>query len=301
MQGYAQVATGYGAAQPMQPPAVGGAQAPGQPSYPQGFQQGYAQYGDQQPNYPKGFQPIFGGYNPAQGQREPSAFVTAVTRLPGMFKDAFRDPGAVLQGMMERHDVYTLPVVSAAALLLAFLGGITATRGLVMMLVGFVETATGVGAGLASADGVNRIAGIVSLSFGGIAALCQLLAMGIPLAVTLVYLCVMRKVRFSFGLLAALLTVLTMPTLPAALLTLLTSLFSPVVPLLFMSAGMAASYVFMGSLTAKVTGRTDVGPVSARLVIILVSMLLTFFFIALMLGLTSGGLFRIMMVQIQGR
>jgi len=261
----------------------------GQPAPSSGFQQNYAQYANQQTNYPQGYQPIYGGYHPAQNQREPGQFLAALTQIPRTFVGSFRDPGAALRDMMERRDKYAPPVVCGLALLLAFFCGMAATRALVTVFVNFAANLQQYGNELARADGINRIAGSVRAAVGGIAVLGQLLAMIFPLAVMLVYLCAVCKVRFSMDLFLGLITLLTMPTLPASVFTLVSSLFSPILPLLFMAAGMVIAYVFMGSLTARVTGKPDGELVRVKVIMILLSMVLTFAFIALVVGLLSGG------------
>jgi len=280
-------------------PLQGGSQGQGTPSSqgfsgqsapPSGFQQSYAQYGTQQSTYPQGYQPIYGGYHPTPAQRDPGQFLAAISQLPRMFLDSFRDPGAVLRGMMERRDRYAPPVVCGLALLMAFFCGMAATRALVTVFINAATLILPFGNELARADGINRIAGNISAAVGGIAVLCQLIAMVFPLAVMLVYLCAVCKVRFSFELLFGLITLLTMPTLPISVFTLVASLFSPLLPPLFVIAGMVISYVFMGSLTARVTGKTDDDLVLVKIVMILLSLTLTLVFVALAAGLLSEGI-----------
>ena len=274
--GYAQPPQGY-AQQPYDPSQAGYAD----------FQQGYQQY-PPQPNYPQGFQPIYGGYSTPKDSAS-SLFLASVLRLPGMFADAFRNPGAVLQGIMERRDFFTAPVIAGLALLLSFLCGILATPRMISVLLNFLGLFFG--QGLASPDGINRLAGSIGVSIGGMAVLCQLLAILLPLAVMLVYLCAVCKIRFSPELACGLITLLTMPTIPASLLLMLTSLFSSFLPFLFIVAGMTISYIFMGNLVSFITGKPESELTLVKIIMILLSMALTFAAIALVTSLLSDAIF----------
>ncbi len=292
-QGYAQSyqPQGYGQQGYAQTPPQGYPNQGAGYSQQQGYPAGQNQYGQ----YPQGYQQPYAGYYGAQPQRrEPGAFVNAVLQIPRLFLESFRDPGAVLSGMMERHDFYTAPVIAGLSLLLAFLGAMIVTSGVVSLYLNFIASVFGVsfaGDAAAQSQGIRYIAGRLSASVGGIAALCQLFAMACPLGVTLVYLCAVRKIRFSVYMLCAFAAIATMPSLITSLIALLGSMLSPLVALLFMACGMIAGYVMLGALITRMTGAADGQLVGVKITVFCLSMLLTMLFIVLVGGLLMGGVF----------
>lgn len=293
-QGYTQGAQGYAQqAQPYPQPTQGYAQ-PEAGAYGAGYQpgteQGYAsQYNPQ--SYP-GYQQAYGSYYAAQPQpRESGAFLSNLSQIPRVFLDSFRDPGAVLQGMMERRDIYSAPVVAGITLLLTFLCGMLVTSGLVGLVFSGYSTLTGVSLANDPAvlnQGISYIAGKIAPSIGGIAVLCQLFAIAFPLAVMLVYGCAIRKARFSVELLCGCVTITTLPTVAVALLSILGSLVNLVLPLIFMVFGMVVSFVFMSSLLGRMTGKGEQQLVTPRVLCICVSLFCTLLFSLLVGGLLMG-------------
>ena len=290
-QGYApqnyQQPTGYDASQNYVP-------AHGYP--PQGYPQGYGGYEAPPRQNGQAQVPMYGGYAAPPARNDFNAILSAVSHLPRMLMDSFRSPGAVLQGMVERRDLYTAPVVVLFTLLLSFLCATVATRGGISLFLTWVTSISR--QTLASRDGINSLASTLSVPVGGIAALCQLLAILIPLAVTLVYLCAGRKVRFSWELLCGLTTVLTLPTIPGSLLCMVLSLLSPELALLPILSCMVISYTFMGSLAAYTTGREESGLVGVKIIMTLISLLLTLLLLALVINLLSSGIFHVMLVRL---
>ncbi len=97
-------------------------------------------------------------------------------------------------------------------------------------------------------QGINYIAGKMAMSVGGIAALCQLIALAFPAAVALTYLCAVKKVRFSFLLASNFVAIVTLPTIAASILCMAFSLLSPVLGALLVALGAVASYVLLCEL-----------------------------------------------------
>lgn len=276
-------APSYG--QPMQgyPPQGQGPGPVGQPP-----QQSYAQYGNAA-GYPTGYNPYYGTQ---PKRRDSSAFLNAVRQLPAMLRGSFQDPGAVLQNMMERRDLYTTPVVAGVVLLLTFLCGMVFSSALVRGLFGLVSLVTGrpmADDATSLTQGVNFVASKISVSIGGIAALCQLFAMLMPLAVLMVYLCAVCKLRFSWEMLFGCFTITALPTAGIALLGMLVALlYAPLVLLLAM-IGAVIGYVFIGSLMGRVTGKPEQALVLPKIICISVSILLTLVFFLLVGGTLLGG------------
>lgn len=263
------------------------------PSYGQnGYTQGFdptAAYGYTQnqgyDGFPQGYQPVYGRYNTALGDR--SAFLGALGNLPRVITNLFRDPGETLQSMMERNDVYSGGVIAGLSLLLTFLAAIFVTRSAISTVFAGLSSFTGTAlAGDAASmnQGINYIAGKMGASVGGIAALCQLFALVFPAAVGLVYLCAIRKVRFSFLLTSNLVALTTLPTIAAAILCLLTSLISPYIGLVMILMGEVASYVILSTLIGRITGILDQFAVPIKIAVICIAEVLKILFMLLIGG-----------------
>ncbi|MCL1854854.1 MAG: zinc ribbon domain-containing protein [Clostridia bacterium] len=276
----------------------GGAQGYGQPGqeqgYPTGYQQNYAQYNPQSQPYPQ----EYGGYYQSQARRKDSgAFLNAVRKIPAMLWDSFRDPGAVLQGMMERKDFYTAPLVAGLALLLTFLCCMILANSILTGLgIGMLSAVSsgmggyGLPVGAAYLESAMPVIGRLSASIGGTAVLCQLFAMAVPLAVMLIYLCAVSKARFSWELLCACFTITTLPTVAAALLALLGLLIHPVLLPFLSMLGMVVSFVFMGSLMSRVVGKPENALILPRILCICLSILFTMIFSSLVGGTMLSGI-----------
>jgi len=206
-----------------------------------------------------------------------------------MFVNSFRDPGAVLQGMMERKDFYTAPLVAGIALLLTFLSCMMLANSILPGLAMGISMLSGLGSlglpiGAAGLDNARAAIINLSVSVGGMAALYQLFAMAIPLAVMMVYLCAVSKVRFSWELLCACFTITTLPTVAAELLALVGLLVHPLFLLLLTVLGMVTSFVFMGNLLSRVVGKPENAMVLPRILCICLSILFTVVLISLIGG-----------------
>ena len=260
-------------------PSAGGYQQgyPGQAGYPSYPNQTTQQYEQPQAGY-------YSGYN--QAPKTSEVILAAILKIPRMFKAVFRNPDALLKEMVESQDVYSAPIVVILALVLAFLSGVVISTGAVSV---FLSILGGLyGQALANRDGINSIAGSISNMVGGISLLYQFFAMAAPLTVMLVYICVVRKMRFSLPLGCGLITVMTLPTLATAPLAMVGSLLSPVLPVLFITAGVVVSYVFMGNLVARVLGVAEADIVKEKIILILTSMVLNAAAFALVTSLFSG-------------
>ena len=284
---------GYGGQPPAQDYGTGGyAAGPSctYPGYQPSYEQRYAQYPNPQgQGYPQGYGGYYGEVPQPRGSH---AFFAAQLQLPGMLRDSFRDPGCVLQGIMERRNWYPTPVVAGLTLLFTFLCGMFFATGMVRLFFGFYTAVTG--NALASdatslTQGVNYVSSKIGASIGGIAVLCQVFAMVLPLAVMLVYLCSVRKVRFSWELAYGCFTVTTLPTVVISLLALLVSLVMPILSVLASLLGMVVSYVFMGSLLGRVTGKPEQALAVPKIVCICLSLFLTLLFIVLVGGTLMNG------------
>ncbi|MEA4929499.1 MAG: zinc ribbon domain-containing protein [Candidatus Limiplasma sp.] len=263
-----------------------------QTGYPTGYDTGaygganYGQgYDPTAYGYPQGYQPVYGNYRAPSGEH--GALLNALAYLPRVITGMFRDPMETLQGMLERNDVYTGGVVAGLSLLLTFLCAMLMTRSVISLAFGGLSgmLSAPLAADAASMNqGVNYIAGKIAGSLGGIAALCQLFALGFPAAVSMVYLCVMRKVRFSFALLSNVVAIVTLPSLAASLLCMLGSLLSPFIGLAVLLAGLIASYVLLCTLIACIAGKPEAQGVPVKIAVVCTSELLKILFIQLIGG-----------------
>lgn len=293
--GYGYQQTPYG--QSGYPPQTGyDAGAYGQPGYGQGFDPtayGANPYGQGYTGYPQGYQAAYGHYNPAGGDR--GAFVGALSYLPRVLTGLLRDPGETLQGMMERADVYTGGVVTALSLLFTFLTAMVMTRGAVSSVLGSLSSLLGIslaGDAASMSQGVNYIAGKIAGSIGGIAALCQLFSIVLPAAVAMVYLCTVRKLRFSYLLLSNFVAVSTLPSVAASLLCMVFSLLSPYLGLVILVLGDAVSYVFTCLMIARLTGQPEGQSAGVKAAVVCISELTKILFIQLVGGALMAGAMR---------
>ena len=274
---------------------------PAQNGYPQqGYaQQGYAQNGYPQQGYPQGYA---NAQQVVQNQRRPSPQFAALTgmlsELPRLFAGCFTRPGEVLRGLISRGDIVTGPVVVGVMLVVVFLGGMAAMRGVVGMLFSLIGALTGVSLAGNSASlqqGINYVAGRVAPTVGGIAVLCQLLAMIVPVLVTVFYLCVIQKRPFSWYMVLGMITVTTAPTIAVALLSVLASFLTPVLSLLLMIIGMVIAYLQIGHILSTVLGVDEAQLLGAKMVIISVSLVLTLALLWFVGGTLLGGVFQYML------
>ncbi len=260
-----------------------------QQTYP-GGQYGFDPTTGMQSGYMQGYdvyQQTYPGYQPARDFR--TEFITALGNLPRVIRGMLVDPGETLHGMMERGDVYTGAVVAVLSLLLTFLTAILMSRGAVYNVFMGLSSVFGLSMANDAASmnqGVNYIAGRMATSVGGIAALSQLIALLIPAAVALVYLCVMKKVRFSYLLASNMVAIVTLPSIAASMVCMLVSLLSPYLGLVVLMVGEIASYVLLCSLVVWVANLPEQQWVSTKIIIISAAELLKL----LIIWLVSGAL-----------
>ncbi len=259
---------------------------------PSGYGQGFdpSAYG-QNPNgqqnyggYPTGYQPVYGSYH-AGGDR--GAFVNALGDLPRVLGGLFRDPGDTLQGMMERGDLYTGGVAVGLTLLVTFLTAMIVTQGSISMLFNGLSSLFGLSLADSAASmnqGISYIAGKIAAPIGGIAVLCQLFAITLPAAVALVFLCTIRRVRFSFLLASNFVALTTLPSIAASLLCMVFSLLSPVLGALMLVLGEVASYLLMCLMIAHITGLVEQHSALVKLAVVCISIVLKLLFIQLVGG-----------------
>jgi hypothetical protein len=132
----------------------------------------------------------------------------------------------------------------------------------------------------------------VAPSVGGIAVVCQLFALVLPAAVALIYLCTLRRVRFSYQLASNLLAVTTLPSIAAALLCMVFSLLSPVLGILMITLGEAASYILVCLLIAHITGQPEQHSALVKLAVVCVSIVVKLLFIQLVGGSLTASMLR---------
>lgn len=248
------------------------------------YQQSYAQY----QGYTAGYQQPY----PYSQPPEKESFLTVIGDLPRAFVNSFAKPGDVLRRMVERRDLYSCPVAAAVVLLLTFLGGMVVMRGFVSVLFGMISALSGVqlaGTDASMNQGISYIAGRVAPSVGGIATLCQFIAMIVPTIVFMVYICVVCKVMFSWELALGFLTVTSLPTVTVALLAMASSLLSPWIALVIMACGSAISYTQACAMLALITGRNEQSLTLGKLLCTAISLAVTLGLCGLAGGLLMGG------------
>ncbi len=270
---------------PTQPGAA--QQIPGQPSpvQPSSYgQQGYTQYTQQA--YPSSYSGYYA--QPQPPKRDFSAAVSALTQIPRVFLDAFRDPATTLTGLMERRDIITGPVVVGVALLMTFLSSLVVCRGFVGMLFNMMGSSLSSDPAVLN-QGISHIAGKIGPAVGGILTLCQLAAILIPLAVSLVYICGILKSRFSFELMCGLCAITTLPTLVGALAVMLSSLLSPLIGGILVAVSMGVSLSLLGSLLSRVSDKGAGPNVAAKTLCLSLCVLLVLAFVLLLGGMMLSG------------
>lgn len=255
----------------------------------QGYQQqGYPGY--QQQGYPQNY-----GY---QQMQQPNPLMNILTELPRTFAGCFTRPGEVLRSLVEKGDLFTCPIVVGVVLVVVFLGGMAAMRGVVSVLFGLIASLTGVRLATNDASmqqGINYIAGQVAPAVGGIAVLCQMIAIIIPVLVMLVYLCGVRKLPFSWHVTLGMVTVTTMPTVAFALLGMLVSFVSPWLCLLTIIAGIVVAYLQLGSMMNTIVGGNDAQLLPAKMICFPIAILLTLVALWFVGGNLMGNVFQHML------
>jgi len=184
-----------------------------------------------------------------------SAFSKVMSDLPQVVKGAFVNPMGTLQGMIRREDRYTGVIALLVSLVLAFMAGMILVKGILLSLFSMTSGITGLQFAESTASlnqGVSYLAGKVGVPIGGIAAVCQLIAAVMPVAVTMVYLCVMRQVRCSFPLLSGLTAITVLPNIAALMLASALSLITPFLSLLTLFFGLVVSYVLLCTMAAQI-------------------------------------------------
>ncbi len=258
-----------------------------QGGYPQ--QNGYTQqqYGYTQQYGQQGY-----GY---QAQREPNPAMALLSELPQMFLGSLRNPGQVLRTLVERGDVITGPIVLAVTLVVVFLGGMAAMRGVVGILFSLIGSLTGIslaGSTAALRQGVNYIAGQIAPAVGGIAVLCQLIAIIVPTVVVMVYLNLLHKLPFNWLMALEMVTVTTMPTIVVALAAMLASMVNPLLALLVIILGTVIAYLQLGHMLGTLLGGTDVQQLKVKMICFPIAILLTLGLVYLVGGNLMGNVFQ---------
>ncbi|MDD3334624.1 MAG: hypothetical protein PHI98_03800 [Eubacteriales bacterium] len=310
---------GYPEQQPTYPPQ----------GFPTGYQQGFPQQGYPQQSFPQqgfpqqgypqqgagGYPPVNPGYPGPQGYQTPfepqgyqqpytygeqrpnaNPLLTAISELPHSFMSSIRSPAGLMRELLERNDTFTCPIVAGVVLLVSFLCGMTVMRGVVGTVFSLVSTLTGVTmASDASSmnQGINYVAGRIAPSVGGIAALCQLIAMLVPTIVTTVYLTFLCKLRFSWPAALGLIAIPSFVTVAAALLSMLLSLLTPWLSLVCILCGVVINYLQLGALLSYLTGRDDAQLFHAKAVCFVISIAASL----LIMGLAGGSLMNVVLDQ----
>ena len=252
------------------------------------YQQSYMQY--QQGAYPPGYQPPYAYGRSAQ--HDEGGFLGALSDLPRAFVESFTHPGDVMRTMVERRDRFSWIIVTGLCLLLSFLCGMVLMRGFLSLLLTAISVLSGTP--LASTDasmspGVSYIAGRVAPMAGGIAALCQLIAMLVPAAVFMVYICGVCRVAFSWELVTSFIAVISLNTVAVSVLAMAGSLLTPWLAIGLILCGMAVSYVQATGMLGLITARPDQQLMFGKLLCVVISLALTLLLCGVVGGLLMGG------------
>ena len=231
-----------------------------------------------------------------QGQRVEAAnpVTELLSELPQVFRTCFTDPGGMLRTLVNRGDVITGPIVLAVTLVLVFLGGMAAVRGVVSIIFRLITSLTGISLANSTAalrQGINYVAGQIAPAVGGIAVLCQLIAILVPVAVILVYLYLAHHLPINWVMALEMATVATTPTIPIALLGMLASMISPALAVFAMVLGMVVAYLQLGHMLDIILGGTDLQRLKAKMICFPIAVLLTLALVFLLGGNLSGNVF----------
>ena len=277
-------------------PACGEAVQYAQPNV---YQQSYMQYQQQlgNPNgYPGSYQTPYYTKPVSNGE---DSFLHSLGELPRAFLDSFVRPGEVLRGMVERRDRFSGLIVTVLVLALSFFGGMVLMRGFLGVLlraIGALSGAQLAGTSASMNQGVSYIAGRVGPMTGGIVALCQLIAMIVPAAVFMVYICAICRVAFSWELFSGFVAVVSLNTVAVSLLAMAASLRTPWLALGVILCGMAVSYVKACSMLSLITARPDSQLFVGKLICVVAGIALTLILCSVAGGLLMRGVISRVMV-----
>lgn len=238
------------------------------------YQQSYVQY--QQGGYPQGYQTPY-TYS-GQQRHDEGGLLGALSELPRSFAESFVRPAEVMRSLVEKRDRFSWLIVTALVLVLAFLCGMVLMRGVLGMMLRAISVlrAAPLAATEASmSQGVSYIAGRIGPMAGGIAVLCQFIAMIVPAGVFMFYICVVCRVAFSWNLLTSFVTVTSLNTVAFSLLAMAGSLLTPWLAVAVILCGMAVSYVQAAGMLSPITARPDQQLMVGKLVCVLLSLALT--------------------------
>ncbi len=251
------------------------------------FQPGYPQY-NASSSMP-GYQPPY-KYGQPNGNLKPADKIVSVLKeLPKNLIDSILRPADLLRRNTESHDTIFAPTAAGIALLLSFLFGMALTRSVVWSLISGLSSTVGSYVGTASFKSeIGEIIGYLSPSIGGIYVLCQLLVLAVPIAISMAYLCVVRKARFSTDLLFGYLSVTALPVSAFLILMILLSFISPLLALLPLVCSAVVTCVQMSSLTAFVTSSTETELHKERIICCSLSV----FICIILVALIGGGLLK---------
>lgn len=232
---------------------------------------------------------------PRDGYSSGGSFSKTLSDLPGVVRGAFTGPADTLLGMVRREDRYTGGVVVLLSLILAFLTGMIMTRGVLGVLFSIVTDVTGAELADSAASlnqGVSYLAAKISLPVGGVAAMCELIAVLMPLAVTMVYLSAMKQIRFSFVLVSGIAAIITLPHLFSLLLAAACSTITPYLSMLMLLFGQVFSYVLLCNVITRLAALRPPRTVPVQATLICVSELTKVILIVVIGGALMTGVFR---------
>ena len=200
----------------------------------------------------------------------------------------------MLWTLFNRNDVVIGPIVLAVTLVVVFLGAMAAVRGVVSVIFRLITALTGINLANSTAalrKSIDYVAGQIAPAVGGIAVLCQIIAIVVPVAVVLLYIYLVHRRRIKWIAALEMITVTTATTIPVALLGMLASMVSPILAVFTMVLGNVIAYLQVGPMLDIVLGGTEQERRNAKMVCIPIAVLLT---LALVLGLggnLSGNVF----------
>ncbi len=201
------------------------------------------------------------------------SFAKILSDLPGVVKGAFTSPMDTLLGMVRREDRFTGGLLALLSMIMAFLTAMVMVRGIFGSLFAITSSVTGLqlaGSAASLKQGVAYLAGRVAVPIGGVAAVCQMISIVIPVAVTMIYLSAKRQIKVSFLLLSGFTAITVLPNLIALLLAAVFSMITPYLSIAALLFGVVFSYVMLCTMAVQLANLQpqQAVPVQASLICI---------------------------------
>ena len=262
-----------------------------QPTAAQGSYAAYQQQ-NQAPKEPPAFQtggvPGFGQTGSSASRRRKAAPLIhpsdAAAAYPARVLRSLQDPAGLLRELMTTRDSLTCLIACGVMALVVFLCGLFVTHRSISSLTALQWFSMS-----------NRLWAI-SASVGGIALLCWVLSSLLKTGIYLFYLCVLRKIAFTWEMALGFLGVPTLSEAGFALIGLILSLIYPLAGLpLFLMAGPVCLMQY-GAMTAAADGVTLEQSFRPRLILACIAV----FAQVLVVLILGGGLGGNILVELGG-